>query len=227
MRLVNFVLVFLFICSPTLLAQDVINGLDQDGNRHGAWKKNFEGSQQLRYQGTFEHGKEVGAFTFYCEDCKDQPALIKEFEVNSTQAKVTYFTKKGKISSHGRMDGRERMGEWLYYHKDGTTVMSRETYKKGILDGQRITYYPDGIKTEILTYVEGIVQGVNLYYSPAGVLIKELYYENDELHGVARYYGPTGAVIIKGQYKQGAKNGLWQYFEKGKLTKEETFPKRY
>ena len=227
MRIVNSVLILLLLTSATALAQDVLNGYDEGGNRHGVWKKYYEGSKQLRYQGTFEHGKEVGTFTFYCEDCKDQPALIKVFDQNSTKATLTYFEKNGKKSSEGVMDGRERIGEWLYYHKDGSTVMTRESYTEGVLDGQKITYYPDGTKTEVLTYKSGIPQGANLYYSPAGVLIKELNNENGELHGAAKYYGPTGDLVIKGQYKRGAKDGLWQYFKNGKITKEETFPKRY
>lgn len=227
MRLVNSVFFLVLICSGSLWAQGTINGYDEGGNRHGVWKKYYEGSKQLRYQGTFEHGKEVGTFTFYCEDCKDKPALVKVFEPNSSLASLTYFAKNGKKTSQGKMDGRIRVGAWLYYHKDGSTVMSQETYKNGEIHGQKITFYPDGTKTEILTYVDGVIQGANLYYSPAGVLIKELNYDNGELHGAATYYGPTGDVIIKGQYKRGAKDGLWQYFKNGKITKEETYPKRY
>ena len=227
MRIVNFVLVLLLLTSPAILAQKTVNGYDEGGNRHGVWEKSYEGSKQLRYQGTFDHGKEVGTFTYYCEDCGDQPALIKQFEANSAKSSLTYYAKNGKMTVQGTMDGRVKIGEWLYYHKDGTTIMSRETYNQGQIDGQKITYYPDGTKTELLTYALGVKQGDNLYYSPAGVLLKELNYDNDELHGPAVYYGPTGDVIIKGKYKRGAKDGLWQYFKNGKLTKEETYPIRY
>ena len=41
------------------------NQMDADGNRHGIWKKNFDNTQQVRYEGEFNHGKEIGLFKFY------------------------------------------------------------------------------------------------------------------------------------------------------------------
>ena len=56
------------ISANTLVAQDV-NKLDEAGKRHGVWKKFYPNSKQLRYEGEFNHGKEVGTFKFYCEEC--------------------------------------------------------------------------------------------------------------------------------------------------------------
>ena len=47
-----------------MLGQE-FNQFDSNGKRHGKWKKNFEGTEVLRYEGQFEHGKEVGVFKFY------------------------------------------------------------------------------------------------------------------------------------------------------------------
>ena len=59
----NFIILLTF---ATVLcgAQTSINQLDTNGKRHGKWQKNFEGTKSLRYQGQFEHGKEVGTFTY-------------------------------------------------------------------------------------------------------------------------------------------------------------------
>ena len=41
-------ILLLFFVSAIGWAQD-INQFDADGNRHGVWKKNFDGTQQPRY----------------------------------------------------------------------------------------------------------------------------------------------------------------------------------
>ncbi len=225
----NFKIVFFFFgiffgLNP-LYSQSEINQMDTNGQRHGVWKKYFEGTKQLRYEGTFDHGKEVGDFKYYCEDCKDKPSAIKTFKSNSDIADVKYFTIKGKLVSEGKMDDKDRIGEWVYYHEKKNNVMTREFYKNGKLDGTKTTFYPNGQKTEEINYKNGIMEGENNYYSPEGVLLKKLKYTNDQLHGAATYYDANGNVVIDGFYKNGAKNGLWKYYKDGKVVVEETYPK--
>jgi antitoxin component YwqK of YwqJK toxin-antitoxin module len=217
----------LFLVTGAPLAQEGYNQFDENGQRHGLWQKFFEGSDQLRYQGQFEHGKEVGVFKFYCSDCKEQPMVVKDFGNGNTEARTSYYTAKGKLVSEGLMKGKQRSGEWLFYHEKGQQIMSREHYKDGVLDGKKITYYPNGTKTEELNYQQGKIQGLAYYYGPNGALLKELNYVDDELHGKALYYDANGNVVIKGNYKRGAKHGLWEYFENGNKVMEETYPKQY
>ncbi|HBR52759.1 MAG TPA: hypothetical protein DEA82_00670 [Flavobacteriaceae bacterium] len=221
-------IIFIFtlvLTIPTLIAQDGINQTDAEGKRHGVWKKYYPNTKQLRYEGQFEHGNEVGTFKFYCQECGDNPTTVKEFTGNNKRAEVSYFTIKGKLVSKGMMEGKDRVGEWMYYHKTSNRPMSKENYSKGKLDGVQTTFYPDGKVTEEITYVDGVKQGENNYYSPENVLLKKLIYHNDQLHGPAEYYDANGNVTIKGYYKNGKKHGLWQYFKDGKLELEETFPK--
>ena len=56
MKKVIILLVHFFVVAA--FAQS-INQFDTDGKRHGIWKKNFENTQQLRYEGEFIHGKEM------------------------------------------------------------------------------------------------------------------------------------------------------------------------
>jgi len=208
-----------------LFAQNDINQLDAQGKRHGVWKKVFPKTDQLRYEGTFEHGKEVGTFKFYCEDCKNQPAVIKEFNTKNDIAEVKYYTIKGKLVSEGKMDGKDRIGEWLYYPEKSNNVMTRESYKNGKLEGKKITYYLNGKITEESNYLNGLLEGESNNYSPDGVLLKKLQYRNNLLVGEAFYYDANGAVTIEGHYKEGKKNGLWKYYKNGKVVLEETYPK--
>ena len=61
---------YLFIYILTIFtvnsySQESINQLDSAGKRHGVWKKYFDKTKQLRYQGQFDHGKEIDTFKFY------------------------------------------------------------------------------------------------------------------------------------------------------------------
>jgi len=213
-----------FLSFTNLVAQEV-NQVDSNGERHGLWQKKYEGTNQLRYQGTFEHGKEIGTFKFYCEDCKKVPIAVKEFKANSVISDVKYFTPDGKLVSEGKMDGKKRIGKWLYYHKKSPKVMTSEFYKNGKLDGQKTTFYLNDVITEETSYINGLKEGANNYYSPDGVLLKKLQYKNDLLAGSAIYYDAGGNISIEGNYKNGKKDGLWKYYKNGKLTLEEIYPK--
>ena len=206
-------------------SQDTINQFDENGKRHGVWKKYFENSKQLRYQGTFHHGKEVGVFKFYCSDCKDQPMVIKQFSDKTDSTFVQFFAKKGKLASQGYMIGKKRVGEWLYFQKRGKQIMSKEFYKDGKLEGKKTTYYKNNVVAEEVTYKNGLKEGVSKIYSFTGVLLKELPYQNDQLHGKVIYYDGKGAIEIEGNYKNGLKDGVWKYYKNGTLIKEEVFPK--
>ena len=214
----------IFLCVDAF-SQSEINQMDAQGQRHGVWKKTYPGTDQLRYEGAFEHGKEVGEFKFYCEECKDKPYVVKNFNDKDDVAIVKYFTIKGKLVSEGKMKGKDRIGEWVYYHEKSKEVMTRENYEDGKLHGKVITYYPNGKITEETDYKNGIKEGEDNYYSPDGVLLKNLFYKDDELQGEALYYDAFGNVIIEGFYKNGKKHGLWKYYKDGKVILEETFPK--
>lgn len=218
-------ILFNILIGTSLCSQEEINQLDSNGKRHGVWKKAYPDSQQLRYEGEFNHGKEIGVFKFYCEECGKQPSVVSMFNEKDNSAWVQYFTIKGKLVSEGKMIDKEREGEWVAYHEKSKQVMSREFYKDGKLHGKQTTYYPDGKVTEEITYSNGIKEGENLYYSPEGVLIKKLQYRNDQLEGAATYYDAYGVVVIEGNYKQGKKHGLWKYYKNGQLEMEEIYPK--
>lgn len=224
----NLIVVFFFgilICSNTI-AQNEINQTDANGERHGVWKKHYPNSDQLRYEGQFKHGKEVGEFKFYCENCKSQPSVIKSFNKNDDIAYVKYFTPKGNLVSEGKMNGKDRVGEWVYYHNNSKQVMTREVYENGLLNGRTITYYPNGNITEEIDYVNDVKEGINNYYSENGVLIKKLLYKDGTLHGPVYYYDGFGNILIEGNYNEGKKKGMWRYYKDGKVVVEETFPKK-
>lgn len=225
MKFYSLLIISLLLNTTFVFSQNDVNQFDSQGKRHGVWKKNFENSEQTRYSGAFNHGKEIGVFKFYCNDCEDQPTIIKTFNDTDEVAEVKYFTKKGKLVSEGKMVGKLRVGEWIYYHERSKSIMTKENYTNGLLDGAKLTYYKNNTLAEELTYKNGLKEGTNIYYTHTGVVLKKLTYVNDELHGLGIYYDAEGKVILEGNYKNGKKNGIWKAYEDGKLVKEEKFPK--
>lgn len=217
----------LIVGSGPLFSQEEFNQTDKEGRRHGVWKKYYPDSKQLRYEGKFVHGKEVGEFRFYCETCKDQPNAVLKYKERDPLVEVRYFSEKGKLISQGKLKDQIREGEWIFYHPNSDQVMTREFYVNGKLNGRVTTYYPNGKKTEETDYKNGIREGENNFYSEEGVKIKELLYKNGELHGPGKYFDGHGQVIIEGNYKDGRKHGLWKYYENGKVILEEKYPKEY
>ncbi|MGV6828584.1 MAG: toxin-antitoxin system YwqK family antitoxin [Flavobacteriales bacterium] len=206
-------------------SQDTLNQFDENGKRHGKWKKYFENSKQIRYQGTFNHGKEIGTFYFYCSDCGDQPMVIKEFSKKNDTTFVQFFAKKGKLASQGYMINKKRVGEWLYFQKVGNQIMTKEFYVDGKLEGLKTTYYKNNVVAEEVTYHNDVKEGIAKVYSFTGVLLKKLPYHKDQLNGKVVYYDANGLIEIEGIYKNGLKDGIWSYYKNGKFIKEELFPK--
>ncbi|WP_106794361.1 toxin-antitoxin system YwqK family antitoxin [Aquimarina sp. Aq78] len=220
--------IFLFCSLSFLICFSVLgqkyNAYDANGKRHGKWQKKYEGSDQLRYEGTFDHGKEMGKFKFYKPINGEFPTAIKTFSKNNDTVNVKYFTQKGKVISLGQMIGKDRIGLWKYYHNESDKIMMTEQYQFGKLNGEQLTYFENGQLTERASYVDGKQNGKRIMYSDTGVIIKEFTYENDQLHGVTKYYDISGVLIIEGSYKRGRKDGIWNYYKDGKLSEQKLFP---
>ncbi|WP_308992057.1 toxin-antitoxin system YwqK family antitoxin [Mariniflexile litorale] len=218
-----FTILFLFV-STLVLAQE-INQLDTNGKYHGIWKKNFDGTSILRYEGAFSHGKEIGVFKFY-KNIKKKAVLTatKEFNETDNKAYVKFFASTGKVISEGQMDGKKYIGEWKYYQKTNNKLLTLEHYNdSGSLNGERTVYYPSGQLAEKQIYKNGKLDGVSVMYSNKNVLLSELIYVNGELHGYSKYYSPKAELVAEGLYKNDKKDGIWKYYKDGKLTEEKNF----
>jgi antitoxin component YwqK of YwqJK toxin-antitoxin module len=218
--------ILLFFVSAFSWAQN-INQLDANGKRHGTWKKNFEGTSQPRYEGQFDHGKEIGLFKFYkLYKKKSILSATKLFNANGNSAEVKFLASNGKTISEGKMVGKTYVGKWVYYHKNSDKVMTSETYDdKGQLQGDRLVYYPNGQLAEKKTYVDGKIQGLAEVYSLKGVVLKSFIYSNGELNGISKAYNGKGELLAQGNYKKGKKIGVWKFYEDNKLVNEKDYSK--
>lgn len=217
--------ILFFLISVTILGAQNINQFDAKGKRHGIWKKNFEDSKIIRYEGEFYHGKEIGLFKFY-KNIKNKPILsaTKQFNETNNISEVKFLASNGKVISEGQMDGKTFIGTWKYYQKSSNAILTLEEYNNnGKLVGERLVYYPNGEIAERQNYNQGILNGTSIWYSDKGVVLKEFNYVNDELHGEAKFYNPKGELIVEGFYKRGKKDNIWKYYKNGKLVEEKDF----
>lgn len=217
-------ILFLLLFSNVLIAQN-INQFDANGKRHGVWKKNFDDTDILRYEGQFSHGKEIGLFKFY-KAYKKKAILsaTKLFNENNNIAEVKFLASSGRVISEGKMNGKTYIGTWKYYQKNSDQLLTLENYNNnGELIGERLVYYPSGQIAEKQNYVNGKLHGESYWLSEKNVVLKTYIYENDELHGLAKFYNPKGELVSEGQYKRGKKDGVWKYYEDGELTNQKDF----
>ncbi|WP_396600765.1 toxin-antitoxin system YwqK family antitoxin [Algibacter sp. R77976] len=212
------------MCSSIMFAQNV-NQFDANGKRHGIWKKHFEDTNIIRYEGQFAHGKEIGLFKFY-KNYKKKAILsaTKLFNENNNRAAVKFLASNGKVISEGEMYGKTYIGTWKYYQKNSDQLLTVEHYNdKGELIGERLVYYPSGQLAEKKNYSNGKLHGESFWLSEKNVVLKSYIYENDELHGKAQFYNPKGELLSEGQYKRGKKDGVWKFYEDGKLIRKKDF----
>lgn len=209
----------------TNVSAQSINRLDDKGKRHGMWKKNFETTEQPKYEGTFEHGKETGTFKFYkLVEGKSRLSATREFSLDSDLIQVKFFSSKGKLISEGMMKDKIFIGKWVYYQNKGKGILMTENYNnQGVLEGDKFVFYENGQMAEKAFYVNGQMDGISTWYSPNGNLLKEFNYTNGQLHGMAKYYDKDGRLLAEGSYKNDKKHGIWKYYENGELTEEKDF----
>ena len=210
--------------SNMVFSQEV-NQFDANGKRHGIWKKTFEGTKVVRYEGQFNHGKEVGLFKFYKYVNKESVlSATKQFNEANNLADVKFFSSKGKVISEGQMDGKKYIGEWKYYHKNSDHVLRIEEYDtNGLQQGELLVYFEDNTLAEKSQFKDGKLNGKSVWYSEKGIPIKEFIYENDELNGLSKYFTNKGDLLIEGLYRRGKKHGVWKYYQNGELKEEKDF----
>jgi len=216
-----FKIVLLFFFCQTVLSQNDFNKLDEKGNKHGLWKGIYKDTKNPKYEGTFEHGKEVGVFTFFDNTKTKRVIATREFNPKDNSAyTIIYDQLKNKVSE-GKVVNKLSEGQWKYYHKASKVIMAAENYSKGKLEGLRSVFYPNGKIAEEINYKNDVKNGFYKRYTESGIIIEESNYKNNEFDGLAIFRDPDdGNVVSRGKFVNGKKAGVWQFFEKGKLVKE-------
>jgi antitoxin component YwqK of YwqJK toxin-antitoxin module len=206
-------------------AQTNVNQLDEKGKKNGLWKGYYPESKRLRYDGMFDHGKEVGTFKYYDDTQAQSLIATREFSKNDNSAYTIFYNQSKNIVSEGKVVNKLYEGQWKYYHENSKVIMTLEPYVKGKLDGTKSVFYPDAKIAEETNYSNGVKNGAYKKYTTDGVLLEESSYKNGQFDGKAIYRDPKGNIVAQGIYVNGKKKGIWQFYANGKLISEENMSK--
>ena len=204
------------LISIHIFAQD-INKIDENGKKHGLWKGFYDESKRPRYEGTFEHGKEIGMFKFFDDTKVGTVIATREFNSKDDSCYTIFYNQKKNKVSEGKVVNKQFEGDWKYYHEDLPTVMTLEPYSNGKLNGVRKVYYKSGEIAEETSYLNGLKNGPYKSYAENGVLLEESNYKNDLYDGMSINRSATNTITSQGVYKAGKKVGIWKILEKGKI----------
>lgn len=211
----RYIIVILLI-TFSVFAQDV-NKVDVNGKKHGLWKGIYEESKRVRYEGTFEHGKEVRMFNFFDDTKAGTIIATREFNSNNNSCYTIFYNQNKNKVSEGKVVNKQFDGEWKYYHDDLPSIMTLELYVNGKLNGIRKVFYKSGAIAEETTYKNGIKDGRYKSFAENGVVLEESNYNNGEYDEQAIYRNVDNQIASQGFYKKGKKAGIWKMLEKGKL----------
>lgn len=218
----KFFLGFLFLVNLSTFSQGVYNKLDEKGNKNGSWKGVYQDTKNPKYEGTFEHGKEVGTFTFFDNTKTKTVVATREFNPKDNSAYTIFYDPLKNKVSEGKVINKLYEGQWKYYHKASKAIMTIENYNKGKLEGLRSVFYASGKIAEETMYKNNLKNGAYKRYTETGIIIEESNYKNNEFDGLAIFRdADDGTIVSKGKFVNGKKAGMWQFFQKGKLVKEE------
>lgn len=198
-----------------------INQLDSSGKRNGLWKGYYEESKRLRFEGTFNHGKEVGVFKYYDDTKSADIIATRDFNPTDNSAFTVFYNQNKFKVSEGKVVNKAFEGEWIYYHFNSTVIMTKEFYTKGKLYGLRTVYFPDGKIAEETNYSDGLKNGSSKIYSDKGYLLEETFYQKGQYNGPAVFRDTKGDIASKGNFVLGKKEGVWEFYEFGKLVKKQ------
>lgn len=215
-----YLFITMVITSYVVNAQNNFNKLDEKGNKHGLWKGNYQDTKNPKYEGTFDHGKEVGIFTFFDNTQLRTVIATREFSQKDNSCYTIFYDQKKNKVSEGKLVNKLYEGQWKYYHKASKIVMTIENYSKGNLEGVRTVFYPTGKIAEEANYKNNLKNGNYKRYTEAGIVIEETIYSNNEYNGIATFSDVDGNIASKGKFTNGKKSGIWQFYEKGKLVKQ-------
>jgi antitoxin component YwqK of YwqJK toxin-antitoxin module len=212
--------ILFFLLTFSVFAQDAINQLDANGNRHGLWKGTHKETNRPRYEGVFSHGKETGVFKYFDDTKAGTTIATRDFSKGDGSCYAVFFDQKGNKVSEGKLLNKIPEGQWKYYHFESKSIMNIEFYKNGTLDGNKKVFYSNGTIAEETNYKLGVKNGLAKTFSDKGKLIDEHFYKNGQFNGLASYYDGNGNKLYEGNYIDGKRVGIWKFYEKNKVINE-------
>ncbi|EJX01473.1 MORN variant repeat protein, partial [gut metagenome] len=139
---------------------------------HGEALDYFENGQ-LKSSVHFEHGVQSGPFKLFSAD--------------------------GKLLEEGVLKEGVRHGPFTLYSPETGQPVRQGTYQLNELDGEVITWRPDGLKV-VGTYEKGLAHGWQKIYNAQGALLGEIKMQNGRATGVFHVFDAKGRIVQEGSH---------------------------
>jgi len=104
-------------------------------------------------------------------------------------------------------------GTCYVYYNNTKCLKEEMNYKKGILNGEHLSYYKNGNLKRKGSYNMGQMNGKWVVYDTGGNRIHEIEYKNDTLSGNFMSWYPTGIIKVKGNYTNNRQTGNWVFYD--------------
>ncbi len=110
-----------------------------------------------------------------------------------------------------------KFGTYTSFDSQGK-LFEKSHYNKGLLDGERIIYFPSGTKEVQENYVLGIYQGPYFSYYENGKVNLEAEYIDGKMQGIVKRYYSSGELMEEVTFIDNEENGPFkEYFKNGNI----------
>lgn len=194
------------------------NKIDKQGRKQGHWVRADKDGAKI-YEGTFKDNLEIDTFYYYYPD-----GTIRLRNIYTTPGRYCShiaYDEKGRLVATGFYNQKNRDGEWRLYSESGNLVKIAH-YRMGIHEGVQVIFTSKGDTAEVSNYTDNHRNGrwwkrIGEKGYITGTFVKGV------LQGRLVECGEDGKLVREGNYVNGEKDGQYQYFEKGKLTIDESW----
>jgi antitoxin component YwqK of YwqJK toxin-antitoxin module len=204
--MLKYIFTFLLIAPLFLFGQ--INQKDSQGRKQGVWKKPYPQNTVFQYVGQFKDDKPVGEWSYYYPS-GNLKVLLKYTDKGVTSY-AQMFHESGFLMAKGKYVNQQKDSTWITFDDRGY-VSAQETYKLGVLHGERIIYFqPEGNTypvAEYANYKNGILHGEYKKFHPNKKLALEGTYVDGNKNGVFKHYHYNGKIALIERYKYTVKHG--------------------
>jgi len=180
-------------------------------------------------------GHRVGDVTNSVID-RDAPAIAK---TTNEMADVKIFVNKkngledglcyatypnGEIQRVGYYAGGNRIGDWRFYHTDGTVLAKAQYNNNGEKVGQHLAYHRNGNLRYSESYLAGVNHGPKLTYHENGILQMHQDWRNGKIHGISMIYYPNGLLKKLGTWTNSKQHGVIAFYDDdGTFREQQTY----
>jgi antitoxin component YwqK of YwqJK toxin-antitoxin module len=189
---------------------------DAKGKQHGAFAM-WRDRRTPRVQGTFDHGKRTGTWTW--TDASNKKEREGQYaDDRKTGTWIDWIDEK--VVFQGSFTDGKPNGEFVYFDRNGTEL-GRFTMTDGT--GTMLTFHPNQRVATSTQMVSGLKEGAYEEVTARGRRIVTGRYLADQRHGTWRDFTELGVITLEQRYKRGKLDGAWKKFVDGKVAVEATY----